>query len=206
MEEITLNYDESIEVVNATLDTIKYFEGLLKQKKNSLQDIEVIKSKLKQIISDLDNIKKYENHIIKINTEFSEDLAIKKESLKNVNIVNITKQKEQFITLMNHNLPDGIKLVESNMKDTWDIVFLENEFKPIEQILNPKKQSIDNAKVDKDIGEMVLTVSDKYLVIRVILKDDIIPQEFKIEDPLKVLPIINHIVNRHNYKEGIEIY
>lgn len=74
MEKITLNYDESIEVVNGTLDTIKYFDGVLKQKKNSLQDIEVIKSKLKQIISDLDNIKKYENHIIKINTEFSEDL------------------------------------------------------------------------------------------------------------------------------------
>lgn len=29
MEKITLNYDESIEVVNGTLDTIKYFDGVL---------------------------------------------------------------------------------------------------------------------------------------------------------------------------------
>lgn len=206
MENEIIYNDDSIGVIHNTLITIQHFQDLIKQKNSQLKEIEDIKKQLSTIINQLDNIKTYENHIDKINKEFGKDLEEKVEMLRIINGQKILKQKNQVITLIKYNLPDGMKLKESNInEDTWDIVFEAIEHKTLDDIVKNKKQDKVDIILEKEVGEISINVFEKYLSIRVLIKDETTPQEFIIEKPLRILPIVNHIIHRYYYKEGIEI-
>lgn len=134
--------------------------------------------------------------------EFEGFLEQQQYELEKSNLILLKCCKKQLIELINENLPDGMNVRKlEDIEDKWKITLSSNEGN---QPTNSKKKSKGICfynKEEKPIGEMVLTEAQEELLIRIKILDEVIYQDFKIDNTLRVFPMVNYIITKYNYKE-----
>lgn len=197
--------DEVSEIITHTKDIVVDFRNKVKFKREELPDIAEVKRQLDGVKKQLDFIKSVTDGIKTLYDELEEFLDERQVELQGKNFIIITKRKEQLISLIHGNLPDNMNIYElEDNENAWNIVLSLIETREHTR----KKKKVDKKhfyeKDEKIIGEILLEEANDELLIKVRIQDEVNYQEFKIENPLRVFPIVNHIITRYNYKEEIE--
>ncbi len=200
-ENIELVKDEVSEVIIKTKDTLVEFADKIKSQHNEMPDIQALKRQLNNIKTELDKIKIVVNNISILNEDFQKYLIEQQDELVNNNSVLVSKNKGQLILLINQNLPDGLsirRLVDSEV--TWNIVY------SVEEREDPTKKKKRSNRIpfyrkgETSIGKMELVETQNDLLLRIKIEDEDKYHEFRIENSLKIYPIVNHINTKYNYK------
>lgn len=202
---IELVRDEVSEIITHTKDIVADFRNKVKFKRAELPDIIEVKRQLDSIKKQLDSIKSVTDSIKTLYDELEEFLDERQVELQGKNFIIITERKEQLISLIHGNLPDNMNLYElEDNENAWDIVLSLIETREHTK----KKKKVDKKyfyeKDEKIIGEIILEETSDELLIKVKIQHELNYQEFKIENPLRVFPIVNHIITRYNYNDEIE--
>lgn len=194
--------DEVSKVITNTLEGMGKFESKLKLSKRELTDIKNIEDELRSIINQLDDIKKIINKVAGLYAGLEIFLEQKQDDLERSNFALLKYRKKQIITLVDENLPDEMEVRKlENNEDKWKIVLLSDI--NIDLIDGRKKSKYTDfyKKQEETIGEMLLTEVEDELLIRIKMQDESVYQDFKVDNALKVFPIVNYIITKYNYKE-----
>lgn len=203
--EIKLIRDEVSDIIIETKEIVADFRDKVELKKAELPNISEIKRQLKEVSTQLNLIKRVTDDIKGLYGELDEVLGTRQRELEGKNYEIITKRKKQFIDLVHANLPDKMNLYEKvDNGIAWNIVLSLAENKEY----SAKKKNIEKRhfyeKDQKIIGELMFEETSDELFIKVRIQEEPNYQEFKIENPLRVFPVVTHIITRYNYKEEIE--
>lgn len=198
--------DEACIVMIQTKKVIDEFQETIKQKKDEIPKIDEIKKELRKITKQLDDIKKVMDEIDKLYVKLGVFILEQQEKLKNSSLVLLKQQKAQLISLMNENLPDDMSIIEI-AKNAYKIIIsctIEEHDKTVKGKNIDKIKSINNLR-ELIVGEISVVDSENELIFRIKMKDENNYQEFKIDNSLKIYPIISHIINRYYYKDEVYI-
>lgn len=197
--------EELNKIILAIEEKISNLERDLKREKKGLIDIDTIQKELNKISKQLGNYKTIINNTLNLYKDFEEFLKQQQNDLKNSNIIIIEVHKEQLIKLINENLPDTMSVRKlENVVDQWKIILKTNEKAEDNQsILGKKSIKKINYFIDGEnfIGDMSLFEAEGEAFIKIKILGEETFQDFKIDNPLKVFPIVNHIITRYHYQE-----
>jgi hypothetical protein len=128
-DSIEIIKDDVSETIVDTQDKIAEYQNILNKETTNLKEVEGIKKDLaviKNKISDFTEI------VFKINSLFTqvyEHLEFQQEKLNESKIVLLKRGIKQLYTVLDSNLPDGIRLVEvDSHASKWTIVASSTEF------------------------------------------------------------------------------
>lgn len=204
MEEKQIVKNEVSKVIADTRKVISDFENKFRFKEAELKGFKDIKAEFKKIIGQLDRINEVVNIAILLYQQFGEYLDQQQDELKHSSMVLYRCCKEQLIDLINENLPDEMSIRKlENRTDIWKVVLIKNYNNMSLNSLKELKKICFYKKEEKTIGEILLMEDMNELMIKIKILGDSTCRDFRIDNALKVFPIVNHIITRYNYKEGM---
>jgi hypothetical protein len=200
-DKMDLVKDDVSKVIIETRNILVDFKKEIKLQQDKLPNIAAIKKQLDSIKGEIHEIKKFDKNIRDLFEDFEDYLKEQQEALETNNIILVSGNKDQLIALIDENLPDGMGIRKlRDTKDTWKIIY------SIAKKENPSKREKKEKipfyrKEEKVIGEMMLVEYQDDLILKVKIGDEVNYHELRIDNSLKIYPIISHINTKYNYKE-----